>query len=805
MKKFVSLLFILSLLAGLLVVPTHAQSPNLFPNGDIEAMPLQYGYSFDYGAQWYTASGANDTNVHSGSHSLLFDCSNGTMQALLCNVPAAANGFTVNSEYEISFWVKATDGFRGYEFVKLFYAHDGMFTQDYEVTVIPEVGSAFAFANNESNTEGVWEKVTARFTLAAKHGASQEFTTDGFRISFAFGEVVNPGKFYIDDITVTKISGGESEGNDTDQNALSMRVDYPKARAFVGIGYHFTVPDVIVTATDDAGKPLDLSSQVTFSVYHGDVTHWEPLNGLTNVKNTAAARKIFIDRHGYYRIVYQVQNGAKSATAEFYLDVQDTVTDLSTDTRSEPILVHPGDTIDLSDLRIEGSFSYTGKRTLKPSEYTVSPAKAPSDLRTFNVTVKLVGEYDNVTVTKTVTIPFKTVSADTQIDQTRLDLTLPQTEVNISYRLPFVLPDVQATATLDDGTKEDLYDMVTWSAYHLNSDGWGPVASYQDIPLAGEGGRDFLPMEHGYYQIIYKVTRGSKTKTETLAVNIMDTLTEIEADTSRLKTVYAIGEKLDLSGLVVQKVLSYSGQSNVPVGEYIVNPSAYNAKEVGEYTITVSYTAEFGGKKTTSFTVSVVDPVQSAQLTALPTKTTYLYGEALDLTGAQATVQFSVAGEQTVDGAQLEIVGYHSRVLGTQTVSLYYRDVLAGTMEIIVNDKLLAIDIDASNVKKAYNSNESMDLSGLQVTGIYASGARRALTAEEYTATPASFAGAQSGSYIVRIHAKDAQEPYASFRVEVTAVEETSTAPIIITIAVIAAIAILGTAAVVWMKRRKAR
>jgi hypothetical protein len=255
----------------------------------------------------------------------------------------------------------------------------------------------------------------------------------------------------------------------------------------------------------------------------------------------------------------------------------------------------------------------------------------------------------------------------------------------------------------------------------------------------------------------------------------------------------------------VQKVLSYTGQSNMLSGEYTVDFSTYNANKVGEYAITLSYTAEFGGKKTTSFTVSVVDPVLSAKLTALPTKAAYVYGEAFDLTGAQATVQFSAAGEQTVSGTQLEIVGYDSRVLGEQTVSFYFNGVLAGTMNVTVNDKLFAIDIDADAVKKAYLGGESLDLSGLQVTGIYVSGARRTLTAEEYTATPESFAGAQSGSYTVRIHAKDAQEPFASFRVDVTAAEEKSMGALIIAVSVVAAVVILGSvAAVILMKRRKA-
>lgn len=92
------------------------------------------------------------------------------------------------------------------------------------------------------------------------------------------------------------------------------------------------------------------------------------------------------------------------------------------------------------------------------------------------------------------------------------------------------------------------------------------------------------------------------------------------------KTEYTVGEQLDASGLSV-RVYTNNGHRDVYTG-LICSPTVF--EKAGSQAVTVSY-----GGKTCTFTVTVkaeVKPV-SLSVSKLPTKTEYVVGDTLDITG----------------------------------------------------------------------------------------------------------------------------------------------------------------------------
>ena len=147
------------------------------------------------------------------------------------------------------------------------------------------------------------------------------------------------------------------------------------------------------------------------------------------------------------------------------------------------------------------------------------------------------------------------------------------------------------------------------------------------------------------------------------------TLDEIRL-TGPTKTEYVQGEELDLSGLVVTAVYSDGSEVELQTGDYTV--SGYDPNAIGEQTITVTYEG-----KTATFTVTVTEgeepePVlEKIEITG-PTKTEYVQGEELDLSGLVVTAVYSDGSKAEVKAGDYTVSGYDPDTAGEQTVTVTY-------------------------------------------------------------------------------------------------------------------------------------
>ena len=230
-----------------------------------------------------------------------------------------------------------------------------------------------------------------------------------------------------------------------------------------------------------------------------------------------------------------------------------------------------------------------------------------------------------------------------------------------------------------------------------------------------------IPVTESMLSGFDKNTLGTQTvtvtyagKTDTFDVTVNDYVVDFVL-TAPSKTSYEYGEELDLSDAVITKVTaSGDNTQTIPVENSMV--SGYMPHKLGAQTITVTYAG-----KTKTFGVEVKDSIKSIEITTTP-KTSYKYGENLDITGGKIKVTRS-SGTTTQNITSSMVSGYNPNKLGAQTVTVTYQG-KATTYTVNVEDYVKDIKITKPE-KLVYNLNEKLDLTGAKVSVEMASGAIR--------------------------------------------------------------------------------
>ena len=207
-----------------------------------------------------------------------------------------------------------------------------------------------------------------------------------------------------------------------------------------------------------------------------------------------------------------------------------------------------------------------------------------------------------------------------------------------------------------------------------------------------------------------KVTYGGITKTYEITVS--DHVTGIII-TPPTKTNYEYNEALDLTGGTVQKVMA-SGTIVAPVSLTQSMVSGYDATRIGAQTITVNYEGKQG-----NFGVIVSDNIQTIEMKTTP-KTSYKYGETLDVTNGTIEVTRSSGAKEIIAITKNMVTGFNSETLGTQELIVNYNGKQT-TYEIEVKDYVKGIEI-TKPTKLVYNFGETIDLTNGKVKEIMASG-----------------------------------------------------------------------------------
>ena len=222
---------------------------------------------------------------------------------------------------------------------------------------------------------------------------------------------------------------------------------------------------------------------------------------------------------------------------------------------------------------------------------------------------------------------------------------------------------------------------------------------------------------------VLTITVNGKTTSYTVEIKDAPVPDRIEISKAATKTLYTVGESLDISGLEVTGY--YSDGSSKVESISPANITGFDSTSPAEsqvLTITVN-------GKTTSYTVEIKDaPVPDRiEISKAATKTLYTVGESLDISGLEVTGYYSDGSSKVESISPANITGFdstspaESQVL-TITVNGKTTSYTVEIKDAPVPDR---IEISKAATKTLYTVGESLDISGLEVTGYYSDGSSK--------------------------------------------------------------------------------
>ncbi len=286
-------------------------------------------------------------------------------------------------------------------------------------------------------------------------------------------------------------------------------------------------------------------------------------------------------------------------------------------------------------------------------------------------------------------------------DLLRIEIETLPSVVSFTKGSGFSAAGIAVKAYFENGTVSDVSSAVTFSGYDMESIGTQEVTvSYSD----GES---------------------EKTARYTITVN-SKTLLRLQLSAAPTAAQY-LGEALDITGLNISAIYSDGSRENVAAA---CTFSGYDMNVLGAQTVTAEYT--YGEvSKSVSFGIEVLArEATGIQVKALPTKTSYLVGQALETAGLRAQLVFDNGSTKDIATEDLLISGFNSAVPGTQTVHLAYTykgSAFEAQFAVEVVNFETAVSALAP-AKTAYYYGEAFDPAGMAMKIYMADGTERQIT-----------------------------------------------------------------------------
>jgi hypothetical protein len=150
--------------------------------------------------------------------------------------------------------------------------------------------------------------------------------------------------------------------------------------------------------------------------------------------------------------------------------------------------------------------------------------------------------------------------------------------------------------------------------------------------------------------------------------------TGLSVTTPPTKTSYKAGESIDLTGIVIMATYSDGSTADV-TSECSFSPASGAVVYEDTSKITVSWEWEGTITYQASQSITVTRVLSSIAITTKPTKTSYVKGEALDLSGMVVTATFSSGKTSTVTSYTTSpAAGSAVTTVGTSTVTVSYTE-----------------------------------------------------------------------------------------------------------------------------------
>ena len=282
----------------------------------------------------------------------------------------------------------------------------------------------------------------------------------------------------------------------------------------------------------------------------------------------------------------------------------------------------------------------------------------------------------------------------------------PPTKAEYNHGDKIDLTGGKITVTYTDGTTKE--EPIT-SAVITEKDG----GALNMNPTISEYGKDNKLSK----TLTLKYTaKNGVTGTTSYPITIANTIQSVAIDTLPTKVKYNVKDTLDTTGGKLKITRATGKAETIDITKDMVS-GFDSSKENTKLPLTISYT-ENGVTKTTTYTVSVEDPITSMTLKTTP-KTEYKYGEPLDISKGVITI-VRPSGPEDKQITKEMVTGYDPTKLGQQELTIKY-----GGQElkykVNVKDYVKGIVLTPP-AKTKYEYGESLDLTGGNIQKIMASG-----------------------------------------------------------------------------------
>ena len=282
----------------------------------------------------------------------------------------------------------------------------------------------------------------------------------------------------------------------------------------------------------------------------------------------------------------------------------------------------------------------------------------------------------------------------------------PPTKAEYNHGDKIDLTGGKITVTYTDGTTKE--EPIT-SAVITEKDG----GALNMNPTISEYGKDNKLSK----TLTLKYTaKNGVTGTTSYPITIANTIQSVAIDTLPTKVKYNIKDTLDTTGGKLKITRATGKAETIDITKDMVS-GFDSSKENTKLPLTISYT-ENGVTKTTTYTVSVEDPITSMTLKTTP-KTEYKYGQPLDISKGVITI-VRPSGPEDKQITKEMVTGYDPTKLGQQELTIKY-----GGQElkykVNVKDYVKGIVLTPP-AKTKYEYGESLDLTGGNIQKIMASG-----------------------------------------------------------------------------------
>lgn len=415
----------------------------------------------------------------------------------------------------------------------------------------------------------------------------------------------------------------------------------------------------------------------------------------------------------YYYVVVKNNNVTTKASNVAVVKVSG-LNKLTIATPATKLVYNVGETLDLTGLVVNAVYSDGVTPTTDAGIlYTANPANTTQLTTAGKQTVELSFTDNGVTKTTSFTVTVKGLES--------IKVKTMPTKTAYEIGEDFETAGLVVDAVYYDGTARTTVQNVT------------PVS------VTPADGTTFMDSGKKTITVSYTDPTSSVTKDTTFTVTVKG-LDRIVIKSKPNKTIYNVGDTLDLSGLMVNATYS-DGVSETTLAlsaaDYTVSPidgAALNAK--GVIPVTVSYTDSQFQTKTTSFDVSVRGLTNLGVV--YPDKMEYKVGESLDLDGLEVYANYSdgtnwdsvllTAADYTVTPAG----GATLTTLGNQWVVVSYTDAAGATKGASFYVKVVGLTgIYVASPPDIFNylEGEPLDLSGLTVYAKYSDGSEKDVTA----------------------------------------------------------------------------